>query len=379
MAIKVFPVNSVSNEPLYDAKDFRLPFRNFFTNGIFLTSGDPINSYSFHTTVKTGTTVTIKKGTAFINGLIFQMDTDIDVVLDIGDSLAKRYDTLVIQMDETLRKGSIKVKKGVASNTPVPPEPTRNNDLYELAIAQVYFNVGVTSLKQSDIIDIRTREELCGIVHGAISQVDTEAFYQQYQASLSEQRTTQQTEFNNFINSYRNTIAGIDPGGKVLTEMTDARQGKANLLENFQAKDNNLTAAIQSMREYSDGKDRKFEYFSGSGFQEFVETIKDGITVNGITRDLKILRGRITFKYFDVGSGKYSDGNIYYRGNRIGLSSVGFSKIIYANASSTHWANNAAAWPSDEKSLSLYLSSTIAAYAYGAWDTHHINYEVVGW
>ncbi|MGL5440790.1 MAG: hypothetical protein ACRDA4_10510 [Filifactoraceae bacterium] len=379
MAIKVFPVNSVNNEPLYDARDFRLPFRNFFTNGIFLTPGDPINSYSFNVTAKTGMTITIKKGTAFINGLIFQMDADIDITLDIGDSLARRYDSIAIQMDETLRRGSIVVKKGTASDTPNIPGPTRNNDIFELIIAYVYVNQGETSLNQSKIYDTRTRDAICGIVHGAVSQVDTEEFYQQYLASLQQQRASQQDTFNTFINSYKNTISGIDPGGKVLTEMVDARQGKANLLENMKAKDENLNIAVQSMKDYSDSKDRRFEYFSGNGWHEFVETVKNGITVNGVTRDLKILKGKMTYDYFNGKSSKHLDSGIYYAAMSAGLSSVGFSNIIYTNSDTSHWANDSGAWSGDNKAINLYLASTIRTYAYATYPNHYLTYEVIGW
>src|SRR5699024_6806124 len=68
----------------------------------------------------------------------------------------------------------------------------RDADIYEIALADINIGNGIASISQADIIDLRLDNELCGIVHGVVEQVDTTTLFEQYQSWY--EQTTDQAE-----------------------------------------------------------------------------------------------------------------------------------------------------------------------------------------
>ena len=56
----------------------------------------------------------------------------------------------------------------------------RNDDTYELALADISVNNWVISIHNSYINDLRLNKELCGIVSGTVEEVDTTEVFNTY-------------------------------------------------------------------------------------------------------------------------------------------------------------------------------------------------------
>ena len=163
MSIISFPFLSRDGDRkvLYTA--FRSLFHAYFTNGVFLTSGEN----NIQAVAKNGMTVTVKAGKCNINGVFCEIDSDVDVTLDSAGSSA-RTDRIVLRLNdnEESRNVSVVVLKG----NPNAVALTRTGAIYDLCIAEVAVGTGVSSISNANINDTRLDTELCGIVASTIKE-----------------------------------------------------------------------------------------------------------------------------------------------------------------------------------------------------------------
>ena len=124
--------------------------------------------------VITGATygVTIKSGWGWINGKWFYNPTDDNTsIVSVAAPTQgnKRYDRLVVRRDNRIADGRLfypYLIKGeqVASGTPIKPAIVRNDQYYDLCIAEILVNRGDTITVA--ITDTRTNNTLCGLCNG---------------------------------------------------------------------------------------------------------------------------------------------------------------------------------------------------------------------
>ena len=168
--------------------------------------------------------VTVKSGSAFINGYGYINTEDMLVSINTANSSYNRKDIIVVCLDLVERKITVKYKPGIASANPQEPELTRNSDVHELKLASILVRSGSQSILQSDITDVRLNKNVCGIVDNIVKSVDTTEIFNQYmdywqrkkaeneqawqeQMQSQEQRfTTQQQTIESW---YQNVLADI--------------------------------------------------------------------------------------------------------------------------------------------------------------------------
>lgn len=203
--------NSINGDRKYQASDFAEYFKSLLTNGVFPNPSDNLQVLS-----NGNSTVTIKKGKAWINGYVYFNTSDLVLPIEIADSILNRIDRIVIRFDTINRNITAKIKKGTASSTPVAPSLQRDADIYELAIADIYVNKGVTSISQTNIVDLRMNTSVCGWVNSLIQADTTTIFNQyldwlntitsQYTANMANKETQYQNWFNTTTNQYTNDM-----------------------------------------------------------------------------------------------------------------------------------------------------------------------------
>jgi hypothetical protein len=169
--------NSVSHDRTYKAEDWAAYFASFIGNGVF-----PLPSDGLQVVMNDGMTVTVKAGAAWINGYFYQNTGDLSLVLATADGVLNRIDRVVVRWDLTNRIISAAVKPSAYSATPEASAPERDADIYELVLADIAVNAGVTGITQANITDQRLNTALCGVVAGVVQQIDTTAFNAQLQA-----------------------------------------------------------------------------------------------------------------------------------------------------------------------------------------------------
>lgn len=127
-------------------------------------------------------TVIVKPGDGFIEGKIFIEDKDRTLSIQASES-ADRIDTVVVRSNKAERSTDLYVVKGTAGTSPKQPELTREGDIYELGIANIYIPKVTTSISQDRITDTRLNSERCGVAP-TLGKIDTTELYLQYQTSL---------------------------------------------------------------------------------------------------------------------------------------------------------------------------------------------------
>lgn len=175
--------NSINGDRKYDEWWFARYFSRFIGNGVF-----PNPSTGLQVTEGENMTTVIKAGDGWINGYFIMNDGNHVLQHDISDGVLSRIDRVVMQLDYSGRVIRIIIKKGIFSSEPVAPELQRDLDYYELALADVFIKNGTIYISQADITDLRLNNELCGIVHGTVDQVDTTTLFNQYQSWMTKQK-----------------------------------------------------------------------------------------------------------------------------------------------------------------------------------------------
>lgn len=168
-------------------------FSDFISNGIY-----PNPSTQCQVLANNDMTLTLKPGNAYINGYRYKNDSDKSLSIETADGVLKRIDRIVLRYTVLNREIKAYVKKGTFASLPVAPTLQRDADVWELGVADVFVNNGAISITQSNITDLRLNNTYCGIVHGAVIQVDTTTLFNQYQAWISEK----QSQFNGSLIAY---------------------------------------------------------------------------------------------------------------------------------------------------------------------------------
>lgn len=168
------------SDRVYYANDFTNYFKPFFRNGIFASQGDGLMVLSLDDNMF----ISLMDGRSIIEGHGYQNDNKDGVKkmrIANSDIAQDRIDIVVNRLNRVDRMITTIVIKGELSDAPVPPAIVRNDDYYDLKLAEVYVRSGVDKIQQADITDFRGDEEACGWVTGLIDSINATAFFKQYQ------------------------------------------------------------------------------------------------------------------------------------------------------------------------------------------------------
>ncbi len=180
MAEKYFPFNAVEVEGqpdrVYGAEDWAAFFAQFIGNGIYPNPSSNLQVLSLNNNM----VLTVKKGSAMINGYGYLSDEDIEVQINTANGSYNRKDIIVLALDLVERNILVKYKMGIASANPQEPELIRSSDVHELKLASVLVHSGVQGINQSDITDTRLNASVCGIVSNVVQTVDATTLFVQY-------------------------------------------------------------------------------------------------------------------------------------------------------------------------------------------------------
>lgn len=187
---------------VYDANDFAEYFALFIGNGVF---ADPMNQLKV--VPKSGLTVTLKKGNAFIDGYWYKLSEDMDFTLSPNGTSYAITDVIAVTLDKTNRVITAKKKEQVSSIVPV-----NNGVVHELIVASISLGVGVSSITEGMITDQRPYEDYCGFVTGTVDQIDAGEMFTQLEA-----------QFNEWFNTIQRKLTS-DVAGSLQTQIDDLDQ-----------------------------------------------------------------------------------------------------------------------------------------------------------
>ena len=285
------------DERYYTADEFADYFRQFIRNGIFNGDGDNLKvgteAQDMHTY--------IKPGYAWIEGYLYKIDTE-PLVLehDIADPELNRIDRIVVRLDERLEHRYVRafILKGEPAEEPVVPELTRDENVYEIALAQVEILAGKSFIESYQILDERLNPQVCGVVTHLFDQVDTTEIFNEWFNYLNYKKGQSdiaydgfvdelQLKLSHFLNTWNDWVEGkiAEPSGEFFAEWKiwfDEVQDTTNLVTLSQF--NEVYAMAQNIQ---------------TEFRTFRSALIDGFTSNQFSDSFNSLDA------FDVSQGYY--------------------------------------------------------------------------
>lgn len=141
----------------HDAEVYRL----MFSYGVF---SDIENELAVTETDPVSLNVKVDTGWAFVHGFWYHNDSALTKSLGAADPVHARIDRIVLRLDSATNfKISCEVKAGTPAASPSPPSLTQTDAIYEISLAQVFVEAGVTSINNSKITDERNFVESKGL------------------------------------------------------------------------------------------------------------------------------------------------------------------------------------------------------------------------
>lgn len=163
----------------YSAAVFAHYFSLLVKNGVF---PDPSTGMQVKASSSPDMHVSVQPGSGWINGYYITVPDDSPEVLTVptANPSLSRIDSVIMGLNYVEREIQLYIKSGAVSASPSAVSLQRDNDLYEMELAQITVAAGVASISQANITDMRQNTSRCGIVKGTIDQIDTTDLFAQY-------------------------------------------------------------------------------------------------------------------------------------------------------------------------------------------------------
>jgi hypothetical protein len=239
--------DSTAEDPReYTADEFAEYFRRVLTDGIF-NGGTNLQV----TADGTNMNVNIADGYAWIQGYMYKVYGGHTLTLDTADPTYDRIDRVVLRLDKSLEKRSIEavVLKGTPSATPTPPALTRNDNVYELSLAQVRVIAGKSFIEGFQVTDERLDTNVCGLVNSLI-QADTTEIFNQFQAWYNSKTAEFQQEWEDWFANVQNSGFETPSGAQ-----QKANQAEANAKAYTDSAPEPMQRNLSIFNVYKSGKD----------------------------------------------------------------------------------------------------------------------------
>jgi hypothetical protein len=168
--------NSSNPDRVYDSSDFAAYFASFIGNGVFAKHSNQLRVAQRDSPAMS---VQVLGGQAWINGWWYENTSPLNLSIDPADGTLDRIDIVVVQFDLTSREIKTIVRKGLPSAGATAPMLNRDDDLWELKLAEVNVSHGTVNITDGKIRDTRSNSIVCGWVSGLINQMDTTELFNQ--------------------------------------------------------------------------------------------------------------------------------------------------------------------------------------------------------
>jgi hypothetical protein len=217
-----------------------------FTNGVWMAT----DSTALQVGAAENMKVSVNAGFTVINGALRLFAEPRTLAIQASEN-EDRIDTVVARLDlnQDVRNIDLYVLKGTSGSTPVRPELTRNDSIYELGLADLYITRNTTSISTDRITDTRLDTARCGVV-SSISEFDTTTLYNQIQADLAHFKSENEAEFEAWMNLEKSDFdAWFDTIKNILDEATAGHlQGEIEALQNdMPTKENKRTLVTKTL------------------------------------------------------------------------------------------------------------------------------------
>lgn len=175
--------NAANPDRVYDSSDFAAYFASFIGNGVFAKHSNQLRVAQQESP---DMSVQVLGGQAWINGWWYDNTSALNLSIDPADGTLDRVDIIVVQFNLTKREIKTIVRKGSPSAGATAPILNRDDDLWELKLAEVNVSHGTVNITDGKITDTRSDTTVCGWVSGLIDQMDTTELFNQLQEATQD-------------------------------------------------------------------------------------------------------------------------------------------------------------------------------------------------
>lgn len=170
---------------VYSSAEFSHYWALLVGNGVFI---QPSTSLNVVATTPVSMRVKVLPGTGWIKGhyLTILDNTDEFIDVPVADPSLPRIDSIIMALNNSDRDMKLYVRSGTAAVSPTAVTLQRDDDVWELELAQITLAAGAGNITQQSIRDMRTDPDRCGIVTGLIDQFDVSGFFTAAKASFDE-------------------------------------------------------------------------------------------------------------------------------------------------------------------------------------------------
>ena len=171
-----------SYDRTYSSADVAAYFASFIGNGVYASPANQLKVSPANGKMA----VNVAVGKAWINGYFYELsDSAKELTIATGDANNPRIDKVVCSLNLSNRLIELKVIQGAASANPQPPAHSREDEVFDLVLAEVAVAAGAVELSAEDITDKRPDNTVCGFVTGVVEQIDTTGLFSQYDAEFN--------------------------------------------------------------------------------------------------------------------------------------------------------------------------------------------------
>jgi len=166
-----------------NSEKLRKIFKMLYTDGVVMAA----NSNALKVSVSSGMDISVAPGPCIIQGAMGLEENSTVFTVPAANGNLARIDSVVARVNTSLsaRDISLVYLTGTAAASPSAPSITRANGVYDLRLANIRVNAGVTSITGSNITDTRLGSE-CGVATAVPQVISTNQLFTQYQAALTE-------------------------------------------------------------------------------------------------------------------------------------------------------------------------------------------------
>ena len=236
MAINSYFFNAIKDgqgnyDRLYNAEDVTSYLDLVVGSGVF-----PNPSTQLQVRAGTGMEIIVNEGQGWINGHKIVNTADLNLEVSAADVLMGRIDRVIFYTDSSERTMGIEILEGTPAVRPVAPALTRSDSRYEMCLATISVNKGITAITDSLITDTRADSSVCGWVAGLVQQVDTSSLFVQWNTAYAEMMQTmkawQDSQREIFDAWYYNLTKNLTVGAYIqkFSKIVNGGSGVSNII-----------------------------------------------------------------------------------------------------------------------------------------------------
>lgn len=325
----------------YGAADIAKYWRSFIKSGLVHVDGEPTLRVLAN---GENMTVNLEDGKAILFGHLYIKHGVLAFNLSPSAAIEDRFDRIVLRLDNKRSDDDSRfirafLKEGTALG---PPELERTfvEDtpiIYEVSLAQIHVKAGKSFLEQSDIIDERLDEQLCGLASSLVT-VPTDIFTE---------------EWKEFVAEYNRWFAKLQ--GSAYATVDDVRASENNMKREIA----NLNLHIEANKRVKNGATFGTNFADNFGMEiDMARTSSDAALIIGTTvinvRDTTDFKVNTEVTIFD-------DVNL----ERVGITSISGNAITLAKALAKPYKEGV------NIARSMIIQNVVSNYAsFGAWGTY---------